>query len=539
MRYVNCMALSVLFVFIVSTVVCANQPPEITSTPATTVKQGSAYSYTLTGSDGDGDSLTWSVITKPAWLTLGEEFDTTGLVAHYKLDEDANDSTSYAHHGTINGTITFETGQAVKAARFDGSSAYISLNNITNFPTGSSPYTIAAWVKSDVVREWLGIVGWGNYGTLNQVNALRLGFSLGNSYIRNYWWANDADINIPNVANVWYMIVATWDGTTRKMYLNDEEKYSQPASGLNAQPINGAIARTNYNEYFDGLIDDVKIYNRALSSTELTNLVASVTKVTLFGTPTNNDVGIHNVKLTLSDGTATIEHDFQIEVVDAPTVTIQAVTSIDRTSATGNCSITAINGANATNRGVIYYAYTDTDKTIDDSQVTNIDENGDFGTGAFTASLTGLSVNTRYNARAHATSSNGTNYGSRVDFWTLANVPNAPTVNNPTSTTLDVTVNVNGKPVSTEFCINEISTGNHVQADGTLAPGEVWQTEALWGTKTVTGLTAETTYAFKVKARNGGNTETALGDTASGTTASQWGTPALWTQGDGTQGTPW
>lgn len=202
--------------------------------------------------------------------------------------------------------------------------------------------------------------------------------------------------------------------------------------------------------------------------------------------------------------------------VAAPTVTSQAVSALAATSATGNGNITATNGANATARGVIYYLYTNTDLVIGDSGVTNVSEGGSFTTGAFTESLSPLAVNTQYNARAYATSPNGTGYGARVAFWTLANVPSAPTVNTPTATTLNVTLNVNGNPASTEFCIQETGTGNYLQAGGTLGAGQVWQNLATWGTKTVTGLTTGSTYTFQVKARNGGSTETAYGATASG-----------------------
>ncbi len=43
----------------------------------------------------------------------------------------------------------------------------------------------------------------------------------------------------------------------------------------------------------------------------------------------------------------------------------------------------------------------------------------------------------------------------------------------------------------------------------------VWQTDAIWATKTVTGLSQGTTYTFQVKARNGNNTETVFGATSS------------------------
>lgn len=215
-----------------------------------------------------------------------------------------------------------------------------------------------------------------------------------------------------------------------------------------------------------------------------------------------------------------------------PSVTTTATSSINTTTATGNGSITATGGANATNRGVIWYAYSNTDKIIGDAGVTNVSETGTYGVAAYTASLTGLAVNTRYNASAHATNSAGTSYGSRVDFWTLANVPAAPTVNNATSTTLDVAINVNSNPTGTEFAIQETSGNLYVQANGTLGASAVWQTNSNWGTKTVTGLTAGTSYTFKVKARNGANTETAF----SATTSLSTKTPGLWT---GATNTDW
>ena len=206
-----------------------------------------------------------------------------------------------------------------------------------------------------------------------------------------------------------------------------------------------------------------------------------------------------------------------------------SVTSVSA-SATGN--ITATNGANATVRGAIIYPYTGTNKELGDADVTNISASGDFGTGTYAVSFSALTPNTRYDSRAYATNGGGTGYSVRGDFRTLANVPSAPTVNNPALTTLDVTVNVNLNPIATEFAINETSTTKFVQADGTLGATAVWQTASVWGTKTVTGLTAATNYTFKVKARNGDNAETAYSSTTSLKTA----TTLTW---DGSESTDW
>ena len=206
--------------------------------------------------------------------------------------------------------------------------------------------------------------------------------------------------------------------------------------------------------------------------------------------------------------------------VDKPTLTIESATSITSVSTTGNGTITLTNGANATSRGLIYYEYSNTDMLIGNTGVTNVSETGSYGTGVFTASFTGLTPNTRYNTRAHATNPYGTAYSSRTDFRTLANVPSAPIVNNPTATSLDVAVVVNSNPSTTEFAIQDSINGYFVQISGLMGVSEVWQTAANWGTKTVSGLSTGVTYYFRVKARNGDDVETAYSLTTAQNTCS-------------------
>jgi hypothetical protein len=199
----------------------------------------------------------------------------------------------------------------------------------------------------------------------------------------------------------------------------------------------------------------------------------------------------------------------------APMVTTQASYTVTATAATVGGEITATNGANATVRGVIRYPYTNTDLVIGDGGVVNVPEAGNFTTGIFTTSLSGLSANTRYNARAYATNSAGTGYGSSTAFWTLAAVPAAPRVVNTSSTTLTVTINPNGNPAATEFCIREILSGRYVQSGGTLGAAPVWQTAAAWGVRTITVFSTLANYTFQVKARNSEAIETAFGASAS------------------------
>ena len=206
-----------------------------------------------------------------------------------------------------------------------------------------------------------------------------------------------------------------------------------------------------------------------------------------------------------------------------PTVTTLGESSVAASSAVLGGNVTADGGDTVTNRGVCYK--TSASVTISDNK-TQIGS----GTGAFSNTVGSLSVNVHYYFRAYAQNSAGTSLGSESNFWTLANVPSAPTVNNPTSSSLDVAVNENSNPSSTEFAI-KVTYGaitKYVQSDGTLGDSEAWATDSTWGTKTVTGLSSSTEYTFSVAARNGANVATAYSSTASGTTSAS-GCSERWT----------
>lgn len=205
-------------------------------------------------------------------------------------------------------------------------------------------------------------------------------------------------------------------------------------------------------------------------------------------------------------------------VVTVPTVTTNAASSIASTSATFNALVNP-NGASTVTSfdyGTATGVYPNNIVAIQSPIIVTTN----------TTATPTLSVNTQYFYRATATNSAGTTNGSELNFWTLANVPSAPTVATPTLNSLDVTLNVNGNPASTQFAIRETTTGNYVQASGILGISAVWQTAAVWSTITVTGLNAATTYSFASKARNGANVETAFSSTASGTTLSSCASPS-------------
>ncbi len=229
---------------------------------------------------------------------------------------------------------------------------------------------------------------------------------------------------------------------------------------------------------------------------------------------TDNTTYYYKAFATNSQGTTWGSQQSFITLSSAVEPTLAATTaasSITATTASSGGNVTDDGGDAVTARGSCWN--TGGTPTTADSKTTD-----GAGTGVFVSSLTGLASNTLFYIRSYATNSIGTSYGSGTSFRTLSIVPNPPTVNNASSTTLDVTLAVDGNNAATTFAIQETSTGDYVQANGSLSGSAVWQSNATWGTVTVTGLTRATEYTFQVKARNSDNVETAFGTSQAGTT---------------------
>lgn len=151
---------------------------------------------------------------------------------------------------------------------------------------------------------------------------------------------------------------------------------------------------------------------------------------------------------------------------------------------------------------------------------------------------TGLAVNTQYNyrvkARDAAATPNESSFTANTAKYTAANTPGTPSVTSPTTSSVKVTIDRNSNPTGTapagdtQYVIaastdNFASNTSYVQPAGGLGGTEQWQTYSQWGGAsgfTVSSLSSNATYTFKVKARNGDSTETSYGSSASGFTAS-------------------
>lgn len=207
---------------------------------------------------------------------------TTGsLIAHYSFDGSATDSVG-GNDGTLVGGPAFVAGKIGQAIQLDGVDDYVITDMIKSETALSNlnKITISYWIKPAVVSGYP-IARWGAGRQFSQsliANKMRLNWRVGGSN------GSGTTIDQLGMANIstggWYHIVAVYDGSSSKMYVNgnlDSVAQSGLGSGssLNASvPDALAFGRmiAAANSYYNGLIDDVRIYNRALSQTDVSDM---------------------------------------------------------------------------------------------------------------------------------------------------------------------------------------------------------------------------------------------------------------------------
>lgn len=138
------------------------------------------------------------------------------------------------------------------------------------FPLGNSSYTLQVSFQTTNTGA-LGLIGWGNYGVGNEVNALRLapyGFS-------HYWWGNDLNASATTSDGAWHTVLASFDGITRDLWFDGALIAQNFPSGHNSGNANFAIGRTFGSEYFIGKLDNVAIFDTALTPSQAAATLAA------------------------------------------------------------------------------------------------------------------------------------------------------------------------------------------------------------------------------------------------------------------------
>ncbi len=202
-------------------------------------------------------------------VTTADPLVASGLTSSYSAENNANDSTG-ANPGTLIGGTTFGTGISGSAFLLDGVDDYVSINDSAT--TRPSPATYELWFRLTAQPT--------TFATLvSKPSAANTNNSFALSYFNgslNYNVGSTASVFFLPDAGFWHHVALTFDAGVVKLYLDGTQVGSVTGMSLtygNFPILIGASQQTTAvrTSFFPGLIDEFRIYNRALTASELKN----------------------------------------------------------------------------------------------------------------------------------------------------------------------------------------------------------------------------------------------------------------------------
>jgi DUF1680 family protein len=195
-----------------------------------------------------------------------------GPVHWYQFEGNASDTGSSPANGTVNGA-TFVAGKVGQAVDINGGTQYVSLP--AGIVSGMTNCTIATWVKLDTSATWRRIFDFGTGTTVNMFlvptagTTIRFAITTGGS---------GAEQRINGTAalptGVWKHVAVTISGSTGTLYVDGVQVGQNTAMTLNPASLGNTtlnyLGKSQYADpNLDGQLDQFRIYNRALSASEV------------------------------------------------------------------------------------------------------------------------------------------------------------------------------------------------------------------------------------------------------------------------------
>ena len=290
----------------------------VTTIPLGSLSSGNSFSQNITGLQ-QNTLYYWKVggfFSEPTCAYNGlvgfesaiQSFTTNAPTPNLELSNYTFNNTLY----DSNNNYPFSQNTSYVSDRNNNSNAALSIPqgtaaSIQTLPMNNSTRSIALWYKVDANNS--------NYTTLyyygsskpNASVSLQIGAN-GNPIF------NGVDLGGTYAAGVWRQIIFTHDGTNAKIYMNGVLLSTQTVTLETATPLNGNLSFVLGNGQTTTTVDDLKIYNYALSQVEVTSLYANNTlsttnfsnnnlQASLYPNPTND---ILNIQMEKELKTATI-----------------------------------------------------------------------------------------------------------------------------------------------------------------------------------------------------------------------------------------
>ena len=286
-------------------------------------------------------------------------------VAWLKAEGNATDATSYGNNGVVNGTVPYVAGKVGNAFSFTGNGA-----NSVRIPNSaslqSSLLTVEYWIYFNNAQNSINVTKRSSSGA---GDAWQTGIAYsGGNFILQFVGSTAGGLfdwysaPLASPVGTWTHVAATYDGTTVKGYVNGSQVLTQ-AVALNLSTRNADIyfgAYANGTSPLDGKVDELSIYNRALSATEVqaiyqagaTGKTGPAPTVTSVSPASGTTVGGTNVTITGTNFTGAT--GVTIGGASATNVSVVSATSITATTPAGTAGtasviVTTPGGSNAAN----------------------------------------------------------------------------------------------------------------------------------------------------------------------------------------------
>ncbi len=205
----------------------------------------------------------------------------TNTVGYWKFDEGSGtvtvDSTSNGNNGSLSGAAipTWSTSGIINdALSFNGTTAWVSVKDSSSLDFSGSAVSISAWVKQTDNNPNRPVIS-----KRTSYSSTGIPYELTIDGTNSISWrviGNSSNLNYGTelTTNTWYHVGATYDGTTQIIWVNGTNVKSQSRSGTFTTNNHVLMIGTDNesSEWFKGTIDEIGLWSRALSSSEISSL---------------------------------------------------------------------------------------------------------------------------------------------------------------------------------------------------------------------------------------------------------------------------